>query len=68
MAEIFNQEALEALDDHSEAEEMARVASPKLRIVLAAMITMMVVVIYWCIFGTVNYKVDAFLHKGILHT
>ena len=59
MAEIFNQEALEALDDHSEAEEMARVASPKHRIVLAAMITMMVVVIYWCIFGTVNYKVTA---------
>ena len=24
MAEIFNEEALKALDDHSEAEEMAR--------------------------------------------
>ncbi len=59
MANIFNNEALEALDDHSEAEEMARVASPKLRIVLGAMVSMMVVVIYWCIFGTINYKVTA---------
>ena len=59
MAIIFNQEALEALDDHSEAEEMARVASPKVRIVIAAMVAMMVVVVYWCIFGTVNYKVNA---------
>ena len=59
MANIFNKEALEALDDHSEAEEMARVASPKVRIVIAAMVAMMVVVIYWCIFGTINYKVTA---------
>ena len=59
MADIFNKEALESLDDHSEVEEMARVASPKLRIVLAAMVAMMVVVIYWCIFGTINYKVNA---------
>ena len=59
MANIFNQEALEALDDHSEAKEMARVASPKVRIVIAAMVAMMVVVVYWCIFGTVNYKVNA---------
>ena len=59
MANIFNQEALEALDDHSEAQEMARVASPKVRIVLAAMVAMMVVVIYWCVFGTINYKVTA---------
>lgn len=57
MSEIFNKEALEALDDHSEAEEMARVASPKLKLVLGAMIAMLVVVIYWCIFGTINYKV-----------
>ena len=35
MADIFNKEALEALDDHSEAEEMARVASPKLKLVLS---------------------------------
>ena len=59
MAEIFNKEALEALDDHSEAKEMARVASPKVRIVIAAMVAMMVVVVYWCIFGTINYKVTA---------
>lgn len=59
MANIFNKEALEALDDHSEAEEMARVASPKVRIVIAAMVAMMVVVVYWCIFGTINYKVNA---------
>ena len=44
---------------HSEAKEMARVASPKVRIVIAAMVAMMVVVVYWCIFGTVNYKVNA---------
>ena len=59
MADIFNKEALEALDDHGEVEEMARVASPKVRLVLAAMIAIMVVVIYWCIFGTINYKVTA---------
>ena len=59
MADIFNKEALEALDDHSESEEMARVASPRLRIVLGAMVAMMVVVAYWCIFGTINYKVTA---------
>ena len=59
MAEIFNKEALEALDDHSETEEMARVASPKLRLVLGAMVAMIVVVAYWCVFGTINYKVTA---------
>ena len=55
----FNKEALEALDEHREAEEMARVASPKVRIVLGAMVAMMAVVVYWCIFGTINYKVTA---------
>ena len=59
MNELFNKEALEALDDHSEAEEMARVASPRLRIILAALVAMMVVVIYWCMFGTINDKVTA---------
>ena len=59
MAEIFNKEALEALDDHSEAQEMARVASPKVKVVLGAMVAMMIVVIFWCIFGTINYKVNA---------
>lgn len=59
MTEIFNKEALEALDDHSEAEEMARVASPQLRLVLGAMVALIVVVVYWCIFGTIHYKVTA---------
>ena len=59
MADIFNKEALDALDDHSEAEEMARIASPRLRPVLGAMVVMMVVAVYWCIFGTINYKVTA---------
>ena len=59
MADLFNKEALEALDDHSEAQEMARVASPKVRLVLGAMVAMLVVVIYWCVFGTINYKVNA---------
>ena len=59
MADIFNREALDALDNHSEAKEMARVASPKVKVVLGAMVAMIVVVIYWCIFGTINYKVNA---------
>ena len=59
MADIFNNEALEALNDHSEAEEMARVASPKLKLVLGAMLTMVAVGIYWCAFGTINDKVTA---------
>ena len=59
MADIFNKEALDALDDHSEDQEMARVASPRLRLVLAAMVAMIVVVLFWCIFGTINYKVTA---------
>lgn len=59
MADIFNKEALEALDNHSEAEEMARVASPKLKLVLGAMLAMVAVGIYWCAFGTINDKVTA---------
>ena len=54
MANLFNKEALEALDDHSEAEEMARVASPRLKLVLGAMVALIVVVLYWCIFGTIK--------------
>ena len=57
MAEIFNQEALNALDDRSEVEEMARVASPSLMVVLAAMLTICLVAIFWCVFGKINYKV-----------
>lgn len=59
MANLFNKDALEALDDHSEAQEMARVASPRLKLVLGAMVALIVVVLYWCIFGTINYKVTA---------
>ena len=59
MSDLFNKEALEALDDHSEAEEMARVSSPRLSVVLAAMLAMVIVALYWCIFGTINYKVNA---------
>ena len=59
MADIFNKEALEALNDHSEAEEMARVASPKLKLVLGAMLAMVAVGVYWCAFGTINDKVTA---------
>ena len=51
MGEIFNQEALAALDEHRETEEMPRVTSPKLKLVLGAMLTIMVVLLYWCIFG-----------------
>lgn len=57
MAEIFNQEALQALDDRSEVEEMARVVSPSLKVVLAAMLTICAVALFWCIFGTISYKV-----------
>lgn len=57
MAELFNKEALSALDEHNEAEEMARVASPKLKIVLGAMLAMVAVAVYWCAFGTINDKV-----------
>ena len=63
MADIFNKEALEALDAKSEAEEMARVASPKLKLVLGALLAMVVVAVYWCAFGTINDKVTA---QGII--
>ena len=57
MAEIFNKEALNALDDHSEEEEMARITSPSLVVVLAAMLTICFVAMFWCAFGKVNYKI-----------
>lgn len=59
MSDIFSKTALESLDDHSEAEEMPRVASPQLTVVLCAMLAMLLVAIYWCAFGTINYKVTA---------
>lgn len=57
MAELFNKEALKALDDHSEQEEMARVTSPSMVVVLGTMLIICLVAIFWCIFGTINYKV-----------
>ena len=59
MTDIFSKTALDSLDDHSEAEEMPRVASPQLIVVLCAMLAMLVVAIYWYAFGTINYKVVA---------
>jgi hypothetical protein len=59
MTDIFSKTALESLDDHSEAEEMPRVASPQLFVVLGAMLAMLAVAVYWCAFGTINYKVTA---------
>jgi len=59
MTDIFSKTALDSLDDHSEAEEMPRVASPQLTVVLCAMLAMLVVAIYWCAFGTINYKIVA---------
>lgn len=59
MSDLFNKEALETLDDHSEAEEMARIASPKLKLGLGAMLAMVAVSVYWCAFGTINDRVTA---------
>ena len=59
MSELFNQEALQALDDRSEREEMPRVASPALWLLLSAMLVLFAVAIFWCIFGKVNYTVVA---------
>lgn len=59
MAQIFNQEALNALDSHKEQMEMPRVASPKLWLLLTALLTLCAVAVFWCAFGTVNYTVTA---------
>lgn len=57
MAEIFNKEALNALDDHSEEEEMARVSSPSMMVMLGTMLIICLVAICWCVFGSINYKI-----------
>ena len=59
MADIFNEESLQALDDHSEGEELARVSHPSLTFVLIAMAALCAVAIFWCAFGTINYRVMA---------
>ncbi len=59
MADIFNEESLRALDDRSEGEELARVSHPSLTFVLIAMAALCAVAIFWCAFGTINYRVTA---------
>lgn len=57
---LFNEEATDAFHGElSETEELARVSHPSLLFVLAAMLTLCAVAAYWCIFGTINYKVTA---------
>ena len=59
MSELFNTEALEALDDKSELNEMPRVASPALWLVLTSLLVICGVALFWCIFGKLNYTVNA---------
>ena len=59
MSEIFNDEALEALDDRSELKEMPRVVSPALWLVLSTLLLLCGVALFWCMFGKVNYTVRA---------
>jgi len=58
MSELFNEEALQALDDRSEKDEMPRVASPALWLLLTALMALAAVAIFWCAFGRVNYTVS----------
>ena len=60
---IFNKQSLEALDSKDDIMESARVTRPSLNVVLGAMLVMCAVTAYWCIFGTINYKVTA---QGVL--
>ena len=58
--ELYTEESLHALHgDQGEAEELARVSHPSLVVVLAALLALCAVAAYWCIFGTINYKVTA---------
>lgn len=59
MAELFNEEALQALDDKSELKEMPRVASPALWLILTSLLTICAIALFWCIFGKLNYTVNA---------
>ena len=59
MSEIFNDEALQALDDRSELKEMPRVDSPALWLVLSTLLLLCGVAFFWCMFGKVNYTVRA---------
>ena len=59
MSELFNKEALQALDDKSEIKEMPRVASPALWLLLTSLLMICAISLFWCIFGTLNYTVNA---------
>ena len=60
MSELFNEESIDALHgEQNETEELARVSHPSLLFVIAAMLALCAVGIYWCAFGTINYKVTA---------
>ena len=56
---IFNKRSLEALDEKDDIMESAKVTRPSLAMVLCAMLVMCAVAVYWCLFGTLNYKVAA---------
>ncbi len=57
--ELFSEESVNALHDQNEGEELARVSHPSLLFVLTAMLVLCAVAVYWCAFGTINYKVTA---------
>ena len=59
MSELFNKEALQALDDKSELKEMPRVASPALWLILTSLLMICALALFWCIFGKLNYTVIA---------
>ena len=59
MSELFNTEALQALDDKSELKEMPRVASPALWLLLTSLLMICAVALIWCVFGKLNYTVNA---------
>ncbi len=59
MSDLFNTEALQALDDKSELTEMPRVASPALWSILTSLLMICAIALFWCIFGKLNYTVNA---------
>ena len=59
MSEIFNTEALQALDDKSELKEMPRAASPALWLILSSLLMIGALALFWCIFGKLNYTISA---------
>ena len=59
MSDLFNTEALQALDDKSELTEMPQVASPALWLILTSLLMICAIALFWCIFGKLNYTVNA---------